>query len=67
MSTDARSGVVDADANVHGIENLYIAGSSIFPTVGCANPTLTVVATSLKLADHLKARIAKRQTSTMVA
>ena len=59
MSKSPRDGVVDADARVHGIDNLYVAGSSIFPTVGSANPTLTLVATSLKLADHLKAKLAK--------
>lgn len=53
MSDSPKFGVVDPNARVHGVENLYIAGSSIFPTVGCANPTLTLVATSLKLADHL--------------
>ncbi len=59
MSASPAEGVVDAHARVHEIDNLHIAGSSIFPTVGCANPTLTLVATSLKLADHLKAALAK--------
>jgi choline dehydrogenase-like flavoprotein len=48
--------VVDADCQVHGIGNLYIAGSSIFPTGGHANPTLTIVALALRLADHLEGR-----------
>lgn len=56
MHTDPRHGVVDADARVHGLENLYLAGSSVFPTSGYMNPTLTIVALSLRLADHLKAR-----------
>lgn len=60
MGTTSRASVVDPDAKVHGLDNLYIAGSSIFPTVGCANPTLTLVATSLKLADHLSDRLAER-------
>jgi choline dehydrogenase-like flavoprotein len=47
-------GVVDADCRVHGVRNLYVAGSSLFPTYGCSNPTLTVVALALRLADHLK-------------
>lgn len=53
MSDSPNSGVVDPNARVHGVDNLYVAGSSIFPTAGCANPTLTLVATSLRLADHL--------------
>jgi choline dehydrogenase-like flavoprotein len=58
MAADPRHGVVDADARVHGVDNLFVAGSSIFPTVGCANPTLTIVATSLRLAEHLQNRLA---------
>jgi choline dehydrogenase-like flavoprotein len=45
---------VNEDCRVHGIENLFIGGSSVFPTVGYTNPTLTIVAMSLRLADHLK-------------
>jgi choline dehydrogenase-like flavoprotein len=55
MASDPRNGVVDADCRVHGIANLYVAGSSVFPTVGYTNPTLTIVALSLRLADHVKA------------
>jgi choline dehydrogenase-like flavoprotein len=54
MSLDPRRGVVDADARVHGVDNLFVAGSSVFPTGGFANPTLTVVALALRLADHLR-------------
>jgi choline dehydrogenase-like flavoprotein len=54
MSDDPATGVVDRDGRVHGIENLYVAGSSVFPTAGWANPTLTIVALALRLADHLK-------------
>ncbi len=50
-------GVVNADCRVHGIDNLYIAGSSVFPTAGCNNPTLTLVALALRLADHLKKHV----------
>jgi choline dehydrogenase-like flavoprotein len=57
MHTDPRYGVVDADGRVHGTDNLYIAGSSVFPTGGFANPTLTIVALALRLADHLKSRM----------
>ena len=56
MHSDPRRGVVDADCRVHGLENLYVAGSSVFPTGGWANPTLTILALSFRLADHLAAR-----------
>ncbi|NNL84360.1 MAG: GMC family oxidoreductase, partial [Myxococcales bacterium] len=54
MARDPALGVVDSDARVHDTENLYIAGSSIFPTGGVVNPTLTIVALSMRLADHLR-------------
>lgn len=53
MHVDPRQGVVDPNGRVHGIDNLYVAGSSVFPTVGAANPTFTIVALALRLADHL--------------
>jgi choline dehydrogenase-like flavoprotein len=53
MHPDPRSGVVDPNCRVHSLENLFIAGSSVFPTGGYANPTLTLVALALRLADHL--------------
>ncbi|MCB1883602.1 MAG: GMC family oxidoreductase [Geminicoccaceae bacterium] len=56
MSDDPKAGVVDRDCRVHGMENLSIAGSSVFPTCGYANPTLSLVALGLRLADHLKAK-----------
>ncbi|MEN3974001.1 GMC family oxidoreductase [Emcibacter sp. SYSU 3D8] len=55
MSHSPRAGVVDANSRVHGVGNLYVAGSSVFPSGGWANPTLTIVALSIRLADHLKA------------
>ena len=51
---DPRSGVVDENCRVHGVSNLYVAGSSVFPTQGANNPTLTIVALALRLADHIK-------------
>ncbi len=54
MHDDPRQGVVDRDCKVHGVGNLYIAGSSVFPTSGASNPTLTLVALTLRLADHLR-------------
>ncbi len=55
MHPDPREGVVDADCRVHGCTNLYIAGSSVFPTAGYANPTLTIVALAIRLAEHIRA------------
>jgi choline dehydrogenase-like flavoprotein len=57
MHVEAKLGVVDPDCRVHGIENLYVAGSSVFPTSGYANPTLTIVTLALRLGDHLKSRL----------
>lgn len=54
MHDDPKQGVVDANGKVHGISNLFVAGSSVFPTSGYANPTLTIIALSLRLADHIK-------------
>ena len=62
MHADPSKGVVDADCRVHGIRNLYVAGSSVFPTYGCSNPTLTVVALALRLADHLRKELAHART-----
>ena len=56
MSADPKTGVVDVNCQVHGVDNLYVTGSSIFPTAGHANPTLTIAAMSLRLADYLKTR-----------
>lgn len=54
MDPDPARGVVDADCRVHGLPNLFVAGSSVFPTSGYTNPTLTIVALALRLADRLK-------------
>jgi choline dehydrogenase-like flavoprotein len=54
MGNSPSSGVVDGDGKVFGVNNLYVAGSAIFPTSSQANPTLTIVAMALRLADHLR-------------
>jgi choline dehydrogenase-like flavoprotein len=59
MSRDPRHGVVDEHCRVHSVDNLYIAGSSVFATGGYANPTFTLVALALRLADTLSARLRK--------
>jgi choline dehydrogenase-like flavoprotein len=53
MHDDPTLGVVDASGRVHGAPALYVTGASVFPTSGFANPTLTIVAMALRLADHL--------------
>ena len=53
MHENPLHGVVDKDCKVHDISNLYIAGASVFPTVGYANPVLTTVALVLRLAEHM--------------
>ncbi len=54
MHVDPKQGVVDENCRVHELSNLFMASSSVFPSSGYANPTLTIVALSLRLADHLK-------------
>jgi choline dehydrogenase-like flavoprotein len=53
MSDDPGQGVVDANCAVHGYANLFVAGSSVFPTSGWANPTLTIMALAFRLSDHI--------------
>jgi choline dehydrogenase-like flavoprotein len=57
MSDDPATGVVDENCKVHDVENLYIAGASVFPTSGHANPTLMITSLAIRLADHIKARM----------
>jgi len=57
MHDDPKFGVVDKNGRVHGTRNLYIAGSSVFPTSGFENPTLTIVALAYRMADHLGSRL----------
>ena len=57
MHQSPRNGVVDADCRVHGLGNLYVAGSAVFPTAGSANPMLALIALTLRLSDHLKTKM----------
>jgi choline dehydrogenase-like flavoprotein len=54
MASDPKRGVVDANCRVHGVSNLFVAGSSVFPTSGYANPTFTIIALAIRLADHVR-------------
>jgi choline dehydrogenase-like flavoprotein len=58
MASDPKRGVVDADCRVHGVSNLWIAGSSVYPTSGSANPTLTLIALAMRLAEHIEGALA---------
>ena len=58
MDNDPAQGVVDANCRMHQVHNLYVAGSSVFPRAGVANPTLTITALALRLGQHLKAQLA---------
>lgn len=60
MSDDPRKGVVDRDGLVHGMQNLFIAGSSTFPTGGNDMPTMTIIALAHRLGDHLNALMARK-------
>jgi choline dehydrogenase-like flavoprotein len=59
MHEDPKQGVVNADCQVHGTSNLYIASSSVFTTGGFANPTLTIVAMAIRTADKIKSELSK--------
>ncbi|MBB2175539.1 GMC oxidoreductase [Gluconacetobacter johannae] len=56
MGLDPATSVVDPDCQVHGISGLYLAGASVFPTSGHANPTMVIMSLAIRLADHIKAR-----------
>jgi choline dehydrogenase-like flavoprotein len=58
MAASDAHGYVDRDCRVHSLANLFIASSSVFPTSGYANPTLTIIALAARLARHLGARAA---------
>ncbi|HEU4364594.1 MAG TPA: GMC oxidoreductase, partial [Candidatus Krumholzibacteria bacterium] len=60
MGDDPRTSVTDGDCRVHGSDNVFVAGPSLFPAYGYANPVYTIAALSLRLADHLKARVGAR-------
>lgn len=57
MANNVNEGVVNSECAVHGIPNLYVASSSVFPTTGFANPTLTIVALAIRIADQLKKQL----------
>ena len=60
MGTDPASSVVTPDGKLHSVDNVYLAGASVFPTSGSANPTFTIVALSIRLARHLRESVFSR-------
>jgi choline dehydrogenase-like flavoprotein len=64
---DPKRGVVDANGKMHGMANLFVAGSSVFPTGGAAPPTLTIVAMALRLAGHLRRKLGMPARSELAA
>jgi choline dehydrogenase-like flavoprotein len=54
MGTDITESVVDTDLKVHGLDNLHVASCAVFPSGGSSNPTFTMMALAMRLADHLK-------------
>jgi choline dehydrogenase-like flavoprotein len=54
MSNDPAQGVVNSNLKLHSLDNLYVAGASVFPSAGISNPTFTIITLSIRLADHLR-------------
>ncbi|MDB6159900.1 MAG: family oxidoreductase [Gammaproteobacteria bacterium] len=67
MGADRRTSVVNSDCRIHGVRNLYVAGGAVFPTSSQANPTLTIVALALRLANHLRVAAEGRDASKVRA
>ena len=57
FGTDPASSVLDLNCRAHEVDNLYVVDASFFPTIGAVNPTLTIIANALRVADHVAARL----------
>ncbi len=57
FGTDPAISVLDLNCRVHELDNLYVADASFFPSIGAVNPTLTIIANALRVADGIKARL----------
>jgi choline dehydrogenase-like flavoprotein len=57
FGTNPANSVLDIDCKAHEVENLYVADASFFPSIGSVNPTLTIIANALRVADRIKQRI----------
>jgi choline dehydrogenase-like flavoprotein len=58
-STAPTEGVVDQNLKVHGVDNLYIGGASVFASAGISNPTFTIITLSIRLAEHVQTQLPK--------
>ena len=58
FGTDPARSVLDLDCRTHEVDNLYVADASFFPSIAAVNPTLTIVANALRVADHIATRLA---------
>ncbi len=57
FGTDSATSVLDLDCKAHELDNLYVADASFFPSIGAVNPTLTIIANALRIADKIKERL----------
>ncbi len=57
FGTDPATSVLDLDCKAHELDNLYVTDASFFPSIGAVNPTLTIIANALRVADRLKERL----------
>jgi choline dehydrogenase-like flavoprotein len=67
MGSDPATSVVDANLLLHATSNLYVSGASVFPTSGCANPTYTIVALAVRLAEHLAEALPRQQADAEIS
>ena len=58
FGTDPKTSVLDVNCRTHEVDNLYVTDGSFFPSIGAVNPTLTIIANALRVADHIKQRLA---------
>jgi choline dehydrogenase-like flavoprotein len=63
-STAPTEGVVDQNLKVHGVDNLYVGGASVFASAGISNPTMTIITLSIRLAEHVHTQLVKPKART---
>ena len=57
FGTDPATSVLDLDCKAHELDNLYVTDASFFPSIGAVNPTLTIIANALRVADRIRERL----------